>query len=338
MKTFIGIVRDHSASMRGLTRKAMEDYNTIIGEIQDGSKKQKQDTKLSVVSCGVEGHPQRCRVDFVNADIGVPLMVDYDANGGCTPLYDAVGILINEFKKIKGKASFLVMVITDGQENASRSWSGHSLGNEIKALQATDLWSFTFRVPQGGKQLIARNLGVHEGNILEWEQTEYGLQVATQHTKTAIASYYSARASGETATRSFFSPDLSDVSSRKVRAKLENISAEVQAWPIKNEARIREFVEKKLGRTMLKGAAFYQLVKPEKAVQDYKKIVVRNKLSQEVYGGDNARELLGFPDTGSVKVVPGDHGNYDIFVQSTSVNRKLVPGTDLIYWEKAGGV
>ena len=33
---------------------------------------------------------------------------------------------------------------------------------------------------------------------------------------------------------------------------------------------------------------------------------------------------------------PGDHANYDIFVQSESVNRKLVKGTGLLYWEEVG--
>jgi len=42
--------------------------------------------------------------------------------------------------------------------------------------------------------------------------------------------------------------------------------------------------------------------------------------------------LLGLPEVGSVAVNPGDHGNFNIFVQSTSVNRKLVAGTKALYW------
>lgn len=30
----------------------------------------------------------------------------------------------------------------------------------------------------------------------------------------------------------------------------------------------------------------------------------------------------------------GDQGQYDVFVQSTSVNRKLIAGTEVVYWPK----
>ena len=34
-----------------------------------------------------------------------------------------------------------------------------------------------------------------------------------------------------------------------------------------------------------------------------------------------------------VKVTPGDHGMFNIYVQSTSVNRKLVGGTKVLYYK-----
>lgn len=39
--------------------------------------------------------------------------------------------------------------------------------------------------------------------------------------------------------------------------------------------------------------------------------------------------MLGLPDF-EVKVNPASYGQYDIFVQSTSVNRKLIKGTKLL--------
>ena len=49
-----------------------------------------------------------------------------------------------------------------------------------------------------------------------------------------------------------------------------------------------------------------------------------------VYGGAEAREILGLPGT-DIKVKPTDFSDWDIFVQSTSNNRKLVVGTNLLY-------
>lgn len=49
-----------------------------------------------------------------------------------------------------------------------------------------------------------------------------------------------------------------------------------------------------------------------------------------VYGGEDARRLLDLPDH-VTKVRPGNHANFDIFIQSTSINRKLKNGTRVIY-------
>ena len=84
---------------------------------------------------------------------------------------------------------------------------------------------------------------------------------------------------------------------------------------------------------MKKGAAFYQLTKTETAIQDYKKIIIRDKTSNAIYEGVATRDLLGVPHVGNIRLAPGNHGNYDIFIQSTSVNRKLDKNTQLLYWE-----
>jgi len=77
-------------------------------------------------------------------------------------------------------------------------------------------------------------------------------------------------------------------------------------------------------------------MKPENEVQDHKQIAIRDKKTGVIYSGVNARQMLGLPYHGTVKVVPGNHGAYDIFIQSTSVNRKLVKGTQVLYWDNVG--
>lgn len=50
------------------------------------------------------------------------------------------------------------------------------------------------------------------------------------------------------------------------------------------------------------------------------------------WSGMPGRALVGLPTDGVTysKVNPGNHANYDIFVKSNSVNRKLVRGTTLL--------
>ena len=53
MKTYFGISRDHSGSMRGIARAAARDYNSLIQSIKENSAAEQIDTIVSVVKCGV---------------------------------------------------------------------------------------------------------------------------------------------------------------------------------------------------------------------------------------------------------------------------------------------
>src|SRR5574343_1799437 len=174
-RTLCGIVIDTSASMRGITKSAARDYNSQISGIKDSAIELKQDVIVSVVECGT-GHTDQVGRKFVNSSVTVlgPIAEnEYVADGRGTPLYDSVGELIDIFLNSPyandPNTSFLIMAITDGDENASRKWGARSLGQKIRELQATDRWTFTFRVPRGGARGLINSLGLYQGNVIEWE-------------------------------------------------------------------------------------------------------------------------------------------------------------------------
>lgn len=344
LKQYLGISRDHSASMRDIAVAAARDYNSNIDVIKTESAANNMDTIVSVVKCGV-GPRALIERESVNSNVNrlvslVETKVGYAADGHATPLYDSVVELVNIMKSVPDyndiTVSFLIMVITDGLDNYSKT-TGAQLGKMIKELQGTDRWTFVFRVPKGYKAELKRQ-GVPEGNILEWDQTEQGVAQASAATAQAMKTFYADRAAGKTSSKTFYS-NLSEVSAEEVAAALVDISAEVSVWPvgaIEDGTEIRDFVEKRLkGQAMVKGTAFYQLTKTEKAVQDYKKIVIRDQKKGTVYGGAAARQMLGLPSAGDVRLKPGDHGDYDVFIQSTSTNRKVPKESSVLYWPQA---
>jgi hypothetical protein len=256
-----------------------------------------------------------------------------------TALLDSVGDLITQFEAAPDandpNVSFMVMAITDGEENASHTWNWHSLTEKIRSLQATDRWTFVFRVPKGYARRLVQH-GIHAGNILEWDQTERGVQAATIATSGAFKQYYTNLKSGVKSTDKFYT-DVANISVSEIKAALVDISSQVNVWNVPVTVAIKPFCEANLnGQPMTKGAAFYQLTKTEDEVQDYKQIAIREKTSGAVYTGPAARDMLGLPQYGMARVAPGDHGNYDIYIQSTSINRKLPKGTSLLYWPFAG--
>ena len=77
------------------------------------------------------------------------------------------------------------------------------------------------------------------------------------------------------------------------------------------------------------GDWYYKLTKTE-TLQDSKMIIVKDHKTGEFYTGQDARDLLGLPHVGSVKIVPGAINKYEVFVQSMSVNRNLMPNTTML--------
>ena len=343
MKNYIGISRDHSASMTPIARFAAHDYNQLIGDIKNSATKNNLDTIMSVVKCGVGTSAAIIR-DVTNSSINAvqPLNENqYETTGYGTPLFESVLTLIRDLKSTpdanSNDVSFLVMVITDGEENRSRPGSKQEMMNEIQRLQATDRWTFVFRVPRGGAKQTLVRYGIPEGNILEWDQTQRGVEAATVATSTAIESFYTGVKSGVLRSTSFYTNIDRGEARKVIKTQMKDITDEVIIWNItaKDAVKdIRTFASEKIG-AFTKGTLFYQLTKPEREVQDYKMIIIKDKKAGKTYAGAVARDLLGLPTFGTVRVAPGDHSGYDVYIQSTSVNRKLPEGSRLAYWPNA---
>src|SRR5580692_9156244 len=101
-KQYIGISRDHSGSMRGLTHLASADYNLNLEAIQRASRDNNLDTIMNVIKCGV-GHRATVDRETVNSNVQVlrPMSPSaYIADGNGTPLFDSVGELIELMENV----------------------------------------------------------------------------------------------------------------------------------------------------------------------------------------------------------------------------------------------
>lgn len=76
------------------------------------------------------------------------------------------------------------------------------------------------------------------------------------------------------------------------------------------------------------GRGFYEFTKPEK-ISEKKEVVLVDKLSGDMYTGAEACRMIGAGGTGKVK--PTALEKWRVFVQSTSYNRVLMPGTGFLY-------
>lgn len=333
-KNYICFVNDHSGSMAYVTKAAIQDYNTIISVVKDAATREKQDTIVNTVGFGFVHYPVQRQVVNSNPHVLEPINF-WPANGN-TPLFDAIGEAVELLQSVpdsgSSNVSFLVSITTDGEENYSKKFNNRSIKDLITGLQDSGRWTFVIRVPKGYKNNV-KNFGIPEGNIQEWETTSEGMQKATISTQAAVNNYFSARSAGKTSSTVFYA-DASQVDT----SKLVPITKEVSMYLVPHNEmgiEIQKFILKHRMQ-YLKGAAFYQLTKTEARVQPDKMVLVRDRATGEIYAGKDARKMIGLPDNSNARLHPGDHKNYDIFIQSSSVNRKLVAGSAVVYWEKVG--
>ena len=325
---YAAIVLDNSGSMSHISEAAKKAFNDLIYSFKANSTA--VDTMLTTV---IFGSHARVTQGPAMAHLIAPITMYYPNEN--TALFDGVGLAIETLQSIPRRAddevSYLVMVVTDGEENYSMKWNARSINTKMAELQQGP-WTFAYQVPRGYASNFTRVFGVPAGNIREWEQTTVGTQEMAKSNTRSLGTYYAAAGASASAVQvdSFFvQTDLSKLTSKQVQTKLDDLSDRFKAYEVKAEAPVKDFVEAKTKRPYVVGQAFYQLMKTEK-VQPSKQVLIVEKGKQAVWGGQQARNLIGLPAGANAKVVPGNHSNYDIYVQSASVNRKLPRGTKVL--------
>lgn len=320
----IALVLDASSSMRSLADDVVKVADEQIRHLARLSQDMNQETRVSVYAFADD---VKCLV-FDKDVLRLPSIRSLYKVYGNTALIDATMQSIGDLQKtaqMYGDHSFLVYVLTDGAENASRKFSFVQLRSELKKLP--DNWTMACFVPSKLGQRNAINHGFSTKNTSIWSTDEQGLKDVGSVLRRTTDQYYTLRSQGIKGTRRLFNLDVTDLM-QKLKSLDKLHFGQYRVLPVQQETAIAPFIENTLNRPYKLGEAFYQLTKPEK-VQAGKQVIIRKRKTHEVFTGGGVRQVLGLPDY-EVKVDPVSTPEYDIFVQSTSVNRKLMPGTDVV--------
>ncbi|WP_411107727.1 vWA domain-containing protein [Streptomyces sp. cmx-4-9] len=333
----VALVLDASSSMSHLSRKVVEVADQQISYLARRSKELDQETRVTVY---VFADTVEC-VIYDKDVLRMPSLKQMYRTGGMTALLAATLKSQRELAQtaqLYGDHSFLTFVLTDGQENASHRCpdapvkSARALVQAVAELVETqqDNWTLAVLVPDQMGKREAMQCGFPKNNIAIWDATStQGLEEAGQVIQQATEKFMVGRTKGIRGSRAVFSTGAETVNKKSIEAAgLTPVNAaEYQLIPVAREAAIRDWVVES-GHTYRTGCAFYQLSKSEK-IQAQKQIAVLEKKTDRVYTGPQARAVLGLPNT-EVRVKPDHNDEFTIFVQSTSVNRKLVPQTRLL--------
>ena len=322
----VALVLDGSSSMQMHKRNLIKVADEQIKHLALRSEEMNQETRVSVYlfNYGVE-----CLIFDMDV-MRLPSIADlYEANG-MTALIDATLKSQEDLEttsQIYGDHAFLTFVLTDGQENYSKR-PRYNLSQKLE--NHPENWTTAFLVPDRSGVQYVKNLGAYEGNIAIWDtQSATGIVDAVSVIRNATDNFMTNRTKGVRGSRDVFSTGIEAVNRQTVTTMLKPLDrSEYNLYPVTEESRIDEFVVKNAG-FYVKGKAYYELTKTE-TIQPQKSLVVVDRNSGAVYAGADARHLVGLPDGQKVRVKPNENPMYRIYVQSTSLNRKLVPNTALL--------
>jgi len=325
----VAFILDVSSSMGGCINEAHRQLQANLNNVRNLAAQTGQKTLVSFYAFG-----SYARCVFRDVPVESCTSLPFVGADGMTALCDGVCMAINDGRAAPDandkNTSFLLYCATDGAENQSRNFNATMMAQLIRSVQQTDRWTFGFMVPRGSKSHMVNNLGIPEGNVIEWENTVTGARDAFIQTLAATNNFYGARSVGATkSVKLYDTTDLSKLSKADLTQKLDDLSHKFKSVTVGAEQDIKSFAEGVTQKPYVLGSLYYALTKREK-VQASKEVLIVEKGKKQVYGGTQARSLIGIHTGVDVMVTPGNHANYDVYVKSTSVNRKLVRGTKVL--------
>ena len=176
--TELVFILDRSGSMGGLESDTIGGFNAMLKK----QKTQPGDCLVSTVLFDNESTVLHDRLPLAE----VPEMTarDYQV-GGCTALIDAIGGAIRHIGNIHKyarpedvPAHTLFVIMTDGQENASRRWSSDEVKRRIERQKEKYGWDFLFLGANIDAVETAKHFGIGADRSVNYHADEDGTRVA----------------------------------------------------------------------------------------------------------------------------------------------------------------
>ncbi len=175
--TLYHFIVDQSGSMRGMEQQAIAGFNTQLEKIQDLEKKMPDQKFL-------------CSLTFFNSEVQDILknepvkQIELLSNNnyrpeGMTALLDAVGGSIDRIEKQFGmelendEISVVIVIITDGYENASRYFTYHMVAENIVRLDETGKWTFSYLGADFDAIHTSKMMNIRKENVMNFRKKSY---------------------------------------------------------------------------------------------------------------------------------------------------------------------
>ena len=168
------IILDESGSMESIKNSIIQGFNELVQTVR-GLEKQfpEQQHLISLITFNGLGHKILHFIDPVDKLNQIDASkYNPDAN---TPLYDAMGLSFTKLKKALEDVQdyhVLVTILSDGEENASKEYSGQTIKKMIEDLKQKR-WTFTYIGTDHDVEQFATSISIT--NVMNFEKSAKGI-------------------------------------------------------------------------------------------------------------------------------------------------------------------
>lgn len=222
------IILDESGSMESIKPTIINGFNELVQSIK-GIQKQfpEQEHFISIISFNGFGNKIMHFIDPVSK-LNTIDSSNYIPDS-MTPLYDALGFglsKLNQHLENQKNYNVLVTVLTDGEENASKEYSGLAIKNKIDELSEGN-WTFTYIGTDHDVEKMASSLSIK--NTMKFDKNEEGIQSMFAEEYRSRAEFSANLSEGKNFKENYFKKD-EDLLEESEKPKTKNSSKKPSLW------------------------------------------------------------------------------------------------------------
>ena len=200
------IILDESGSMNSVKKATIQGFNETVQTIKGIEKKYpEQEHFISLIT--FNGIAQKL-LHFIDPANKLKEMDERLYNpDASTPLFDAMGFGINKLKQVlenRKDYNVLVTILTDGEENASREYSGKAIKELIEELKLKN-WTFTYIGTDHDVEGFAKAISIE--NTLFYKKSDAGMRDMFDKERKAREKYSQKIRAKEDTSKDYFDPE-----------------------------------------------------------------------------------------------------------------------------------
>ena len=201
--TDITVVLDRSGSMASVAKDVVGGFNKFVEE----QKKAKGSATFTLIQFDTE-------YEFVHRSVDIQKVSKLEFQPrGCTALLDAMGeAIVDTGERLKNMrecdrpSKVIFVIITDGQENASKEYKKYQINEMIKLQREVYGWEFVFLAANQDAIGEAHSLGISANTAMNYKHSSHGYDVIF----CSVSSNLSALRRGEACNMAFSAKDRAD--------------------------------------------------------------------------------------------------------------------------------